>query len=109
MTVEDLPLFAWQRPRTVIPFPGRRRLGHANRIAIQLSKARTQREANHIVSRATATFWRQMLSAGVTEVETSREIREFLIAVNRQCATLDSAWQTHVPPLLDRQDPGGAA
>lgn len=46
MTHDVLPLLNWQRPCSLIAFPAEKRTGHALKIAHQLAKARTNREAD---------------------------------------------------------------
>ncbi|WP_409527118.1 DUF6074 family protein [Rhizobium sp. P32RR-XVIII] len=50
------------------PFPSASRVGHASKIARQLSKARTNREADNVLSRAVHAHCRQMKHAGSARV-----------------------------------------
>ncbi len=107
MRLDDLPLFAWTPPRKVIPFPASLRIGHARKVAVQLSKARTQREADFVLTRALETNYRQLLAAGVEHEEADRQTNDFVVAITAACRRINSAW---VPDASRSSgEPGGAA
>ena len=106
MSHDDLPLFAWAPPRKVIPFPARLRTGHARKIAIQLSKARSQREADHVLSRAVETFCRHLQQADVPAEDIERERVAYLQAIDNECNRVNASWRPIVEPVSDNS--GGA-
>lgn len=107
MTTDSLPLFDWQPPRQVIPFPARHRTGHAARVATSLSNAASQKDADWRLSRAVDAMRGQMERAGVRPDQAEREVRSFLIAINHECARIGSPWS----PVIECQQnrPDGAA
>lgn len=109
MQRNDLPLFSWSPPAKVIPFPSSSRMGYANKIAAQLSKARTNREADHVLARAVRAHCRQMKHAGVRPDEIERQRLEFLKLIEKQCHRLNAKWLPDIPSRSDSFEPGGAA
>lgn len=107
MSHDDLPLFAWKPPRKVIPFPARLRTGHARKIAVQLGKARSQREADHVLTRAVETFCRHLETAGVPADDIEAERVAYLKAIDHECNTVNASWRPVVTPMSDNT--GGAA
>uniref|UniRef100_UPI003BA861D4 DUF6074 family protein n=1 Tax=Stappia sp. TaxID=1870903 RepID=UPI003BA861D4 len=107
MTTDSLPLLDWQRPRQVIPFPGRHRTGHAARVANSLSNSASQKDADWRLSRAVDAMRNQMAKAGVHSDQIEREVRSFLILVNHECTRIGSSWS----PVIECQQnqPDGAA
>lgn len=110
MTHDDLPLFSWEPPRQIIPFPAELRTGHARRVAEQLDQSRTNREADSRLTRASQTMRRQLRAAGVPEDEIERQHQAFLVAINAECNRIRARWSP-VLPEDQRQGPtpGGAA
>ncbi len=86
----------------IIPFPSGIRVGHARKIAIMLKRARSEREAYHIIRRAISTFERQMAAAAIPEEGVSRERHHFLLAIDRQCRQQGSKWTAVSPIAIDR-------
>ncbi|PWE52762.1 hypothetical protein DEM27_28570 [Metarhizobium album] len=110
MQHDDLPLFAYVPPVKIIPFPALKRVGQAKKIAEQLAKARTQREADHILSRSVQAYSRQMSSARVAEPDIARETLDFLTLIHAQCLKLRARWRPSLPRQSDGTDnPRGAA
>ncbi|MCS3741969.1 DUF6074 family protein [Rhizobium sp. BK661] len=109
MQRDDLPLLNWTPPVQIIPFPSASRVGHASKIARQLSKARTNREADRVLSRAIDAHSRQMSRAGVGVDEVERERREFLELIEKQCHRLNARWLPQIPYRSESFEPGGAA
>ena len=109
MQHDDLPLFTWRPPAKVIPFPSSFRVGHAMKIAMQLSKARSNREADHIISRAVQAHCRQMEQAGLSRHVISEQRIDFLVTVDFQCRCLNSRWHPEIPAATGNSDPRGAA
>jgi hypothetical protein len=107
MSHDDLPLFAWVPPRKIIPFPARLRTGHARKVAVQLSKARTNREADHVLTRAVETFCRHLETAGVPDAEIDMERVAYLKAIDHECNKVNASWRPVVSPASET--PGGAA
>lgn len=107
MSHDDLPLFAWTPPRKIIPFPARLRTGHARKVAVQLSKARTNREADHVLSRAVETFCRHLAAADVPAAEIESERLAYLKAIDAECNKVNASWRPVVSPVSDNS--GGAA
>lgn len=108
MASEQLDLLAWQPPRQIIPFPGRLRIGHAKKVAGQLSKARSSREADHIVIRTYQAFSNQMERAGIPADEIERQKAGFIIAIRVECERIRSAWVPYIEKA-DGNNPKGAA
>lgn len=110
MTHDNLPLFSWEPPCQIIPFPTKLRTGHARKIAEQLDQARTNREADSKLTRASQTLCRQMRAAGLPEDEIERQHQAFLRLISRECGRIRAKWS---PVLPDDQHqsptPGGAA
>jgi hypothetical protein len=90
----------------IIPFPSKRRSGHARKIADQLSRSRTSREAEHILSRALNAHERQMQSAAISEAEIDLERSDYIVSIYDECRKLGSAWR---PKVSTANSPGGAA
>lgn len=90
--VDGLPLFDWQPPRKIIPFPAQFRVGHAKRVALQLKTARSDREAGHFLTRALASFIKQMSQAQISESDLERERVVFLRAIECECYRVGSPW-----------------
>ncbi len=111
MRATDLPLFDWEPPRQVIPFPANLRTGHAKKVAEQLAQARTNREADSRLTRACQTMQRQMRAAGIPEAEIDRQHQTFLRAISVECDRIRARWSPVLPEDQQRQGPtpGGAA
>lgn len=105
----DLPLFNWEPPRQVIPFPTRLRTGHARKVAEQLAQARTNREADSRLTRACQTLKRQMRAAGIPEDEIDRQHETFLRAISRECDRIRAKWSPVLPDDQNTGTPPGAA
>ncbi|CAN7292733.1 DUF6074 family protein [Neorhizobium sp. LjRoot104] len=81
----------------IIPFPSKRRSGHARKIADQLSRSRSDREAEHILSRALNAYERQMHSASIPDAEIDLERSDFIFSIYEECRKLGSAWRPMMP------------
>lgn len=90
---------------SIIPFPSRLRTGHARKVATQLAKARSNREADHILSRAVRSHIRQMQSVGIIDQEVQKQRLDFLMSIHVECRKVGAGWL----PALDLGEPGGAA
>lgn len=108
MLHDDLPLFAWTPPRNVIPFPAGLRIGHARKVAVQLSKARSNREADHVLTRAVQAYCRQMRAAGIPDEAIEKQEIEFLRLIDRECDSVTARWRPALPSMHGN-DPKGAA
>lgn len=86
----------------VTPFPASRRHGHALKVALLLKKARTQREAEHIVKRTGQTAQKQLRAAGLPEDSVTREALAFLVLVRMACYACGSRWAPE--PATTRQE-----
>ena len=93
---------------SIIPFPCRLRTGHARKVATQLAKARSNREADHILSRAVHSHLRQMHSVGIVDQEIERQRIDFLVAIRFECKKVGARWLPSISSL-DIGEPGGAA
>ena len=110
MTHGDLPLFSWDPPRQIIPFPTKLRIGHVRKIAEQLDQARTNREADSRLTRACQTLKRQMRTAGIPEDEIERQHEAFLMAISAECNRIRARWSPVMPEdLRQGPTPGGVA
>jgi len=107
MSHDDLPLFAWTPPRKIIPFPARLRTGHARKIAVQLAKARSHREADHVLSRAIEKFCRNLMLADVPADEIEQERLAYLKAIDHECNKVNACWRPDLAPASDNS--GGSA
>lgn len=107
MTHADLPLFKWTPPRQVIPFPADKRTGHARRVAGQLDKARSNREADFALTRACKAFCNQLGLAGIPQDEIDRQHEVFLQTISRECLRIGAKWMPMAPE--QRQHDGGGA
>ncbi|SOE18581.1 hypothetical protein SAMN05877838_3510 [Hoeflea halophila] len=106
----DLPLFNWQPPRQIIPFPATLRTGHARKVALLLAKARTQREADHFLSRSIETFCRQLTNAGVDPSDIARQEADYLRMIAVECSVVGATWHPNISDLSEPNgDHGGAA
>jgi hypothetical protein len=108
MSHDDLPLFKWQPPRQVIPFPTCFRVGHARKVAEQLDQARTNKEADARLTRACQTLRRQMRAAQISPEEIERQHETFLHMICAECERIRAKW---TPDLSggDHGTPPGAA
>ncbi len=93
---------------SIIPFPSRSRTGHARKVATQLSKARSNREADHILSRAIRSYVLQMQSIGILDQEIKRQRVEFLMSIYVECQKVGAGWLPNISSL-DLGGSGGAA
>lgn len=105
MTHDALPLLSWQRPCSLIAFPAEKRTGHALKVAHQLAKARTNREADWALSRALRTFEDQMIAAGFPRAEIVCQTKAMVKAIHHHCEVINSKWL----PSVEEIDPEGAA
>ncbi|WP_420895289.1 DUF6074 family protein [Sinorhizobium meliloti] len=90
---------------SIILFPSRLRTGHARRVATQLARARSNREADHILSRAIRSHTQQMKSVGIVDREIERQRTEFLMTIHVECRNVGAGWL----PALEVGGPRGAA
>lgn len=90
---------------SIIPFPSRLRTGHARKVATQLANARSNREADHILSRAVRSHIRQMQSVGIIAQEIENQRVDFLISIHFECRKVGAGWL----PALEIGGSGGAA
>jgi hypothetical protein len=109
MQRDDLSLFTWSPPVAIIPFPTSNRVGHARRIAEQLSKARSNREADHVLTRSVIALCRQMRHAGIPADEVELQRLEYLKLIDSQCRRLNARWMPDIPTQSESIGPGGAA
>ena len=83
MRTDDLPLFAWQPPRKVIPFPAAKRAGKIQRVAEVLERKRG-RDANHYWRQIAGGMQSQMEKAGIPPDTIADEMRAFFHAVQAE-------------------------
>lgn len=104
-------LFSWIPACRVIPFPSQKRTGHARRVAESLSKARTNREADRILTQACRSFRDQMQAAGIPMDDIRREHDLFLRAIHAECDRIGAKWMPSLPEDVSScgPTPGGAA
>lgn len=77
----DLPLFEWNRPPKVIPFPCSKRVGKIRRVAEVLSKkSDCPKDASIYWNRILSDLERQMAKAGVDPEQIATELQEFKTA-----------------------------
>jgi len=93
---------------SVIPFPSRLRIGYARKVATQLAKARSNREADHILSRALLSHLRQMHSVGIVDHEIERQRIDFLMTIHVECQKVGAGWLPNISSL-NIGDSGGVA
>ena len=86
---DDLPLFAWQPPRKLIPFPMAKRIGRIRDVAQRLLDKRTNRSATHYRKQVTDALIASFDRIGVPETEQDEQLGVFWSAVEvemgRQC------------------------
>lgn len=110
MTHDDLPLFRWQPPRQIIPFPATLRTGHARKVAMLLAKARTKREADYFLNRSVDTFCRQLASVGVEPSDIAGQEADYLRMIAAECRSIGAPWHPNIgDPSEPSGDHGGAA
>lgn len=93
---------------SIIPFPSQQRNGHARKVAAQLAKARSNKEADHILSRAVLSHCRQMQAAGISSQDVEKQRVDYLTTIHIECRKVGAVWVPHIP-LQDSSNPGGAA
>jgi len=93
---------------SIIPFPSRLRTGHARKVATQLARARSNREADHILSRAIRSYVLQMQSVGIIDQEIERQRIDFLVTIHIECRKVGAGWLPNIS-ALELGEPGGAA
>jgi hypothetical protein len=93
----------------VIPFPAVRRVGYANRVAAQLSRARSDGEASWALARAVKSLTDQMTKAGIGADAIANEKTDFLVAIHRECRSLNSKWFPTLPQCSRQPHNGGDA
>lgn len=103
---DTLPLFKWQPPCKVIAFPADKRRGHAFKIANQLAKARTNKEADWTLTRALVSYQDKLMEAGVSPALAKRHVEAFERLIWQRCVAIGSKW---APTLDDAGNGGGAA
>ncbi|RLP23642.1 hypothetical protein D8676_19030 [Mesorhizobium sp. YM1C-6-2] len=99
----DLP--HWSAPCKVIAFPADKRKGHAFKVAHQLSKARTNKEADWILTRALVSYHDHLIRAGLSASVASRQTEVFKRLIFERCEVIDSRWR----PTIDIPEHGGGA
>lgn len=83
MSDDNLPLFTWQPPRRVIPFPTSKRVGKIQRVAEVLERKRG-RDADHYWRQVSSGMQNQMAKANIPREIIEAEMRAFLAAVQRE-------------------------
>lgn len=93
METRELPLFAWQPPAClVIAFPSRLRTGHARKVARQMARARTGREAQYALRRAMTSHEDHLRRAGLPADEIERQMLDFRALIHRECRLARAHW-----------------
>jgi|GEM_PF-1825128 len=90
----------------VIAFPADRRTGHARKVAVHLSKARTNKEADWVLSRALVTYHDKLFLGGISSSEAGRLMDVFRRLIFKECLAINSKW---LPAIDDASSHGGAA
>ncbi|WP_424433661.1 DUF6074 family protein [Parvibaculum sp.] len=80
------------QPCTVIAFPAEKRSGHAFRVAHQLSKARTNKEADWVLTRALVSYHDRLFAAGFSAAEAGRLMSVFRRLIFNECLAVGSKW-----------------
>jgi hypothetical protein len=104
--VTQLDLMTWKRACTVIAFPAQKRRGHAFKVAHQLSKARTNKEADWILTRALIPYHERLLEAGISPSVADRQVDDFRKLIFNRCVAIGSKW---MPDMDDCNGQGGGA
>lgn len=84
-----LPLFDWQPPIQIIPFPANKRIGKARSVAQQIVKRKTEKSRDRYWESTVLTFSKQMERAGINQPEIEQEISAFAELVQREINRLD--------------------
>jgi hypothetical protein len=87
-----------KQPCTIIAFPAEKRSGHAFRVANQLSKARTNKQADWVLTRPLVSYHDRLIAAGIPEPEAGRLMDVFRRLIFNECVALGSHW---MPDLDD--------
>lgn len=90
----------------VTPFPAWYRVGHASKVAAQLAKARSHREASHILSRVMTAFIGQLDDANIEATTIERQRIDYLLRIDAECRLIGAGW---APELPLQEKPGGVA
>lgn len=89
MTHDDLPLFAWQSPRSLIAFPMVKRIGKVRNVASKMLDKTTDRHAEYYRRQVTEALLRQLDRLGIPADEQAEQLGAFWHAVQneiiRQC------------------------
>ena len=101
MRDRDLPLFNWNPPTTIIPFPAAARIGEARHVARVFANQGTAKARAAYWKRTIATFRRRLTSAGISADTIQQHVDEFRDLVECELARI-------APADRDRQ-PDGAA
>lgn len=97
MQRETAALQAEESTCRVIAFPSQCRIGHARRIADQLRRARTNKEADWLLGRALDTHYDQLARAGIGLSRSRSESGEFRALIHSQCIKQNSRWIPALP------------
>jgi hypothetical protein len=108
MQHDDLPLLQCRPPVQVIPFPSRFRIGHAAKVARNLSKAKTNIEADTILSKAVEAHCRQMVRAGIANEEIDKQRLAFKLVIRGECERISAAWVPMIEPRMNNAPEGAA-
>ncbi len=96
-------------PAQVVPFPSKGRAGHAGRVADQLKRARSNREADWILNRALSAHHDQMGRAGLSLAIREVELETYRNLIHQQCLDRKSRWIPSLPVWGDRNPTGDNA
>ncbi|KQZ19336.1 hypothetical protein ASD50_07575 [Mesorhizobium sp. Root552] len=88
----QLDLSMQKQPCTIIAFPAEKRRGHAYRVAHQLSKSRTNKEADWVLTRALVSYHDRLSAAGIPASEAGRLMGVFRRLIFNECLALGSRW-----------------
>ncbi|MER8846795.1 DUF6074 family protein [Mesorhizobium australicum] len=86
--MEELPLFDWTPPCTVIVFPMVKRVGRIRSTAEKMMAKPTDRAATFYRYQITDWLLRQMLKAGISEQEQAEQLGAFWSAVSAEMIRL---------------------
>lgn len=93
----------------VLAFPSCWRIGHARRVADQLARSRTNKEADWVLSRALCTHHDQLVRAGVELVLVDREVADLRDLIHSECLVRNSPWIPATPQSSAGEHGGNAA
>ncbi|MET3926641.1 DUF6074 family protein [Devosia sp. 2618] len=97
---EQLDLLSWQPPAAIVlPFPQRRNIGQARRVAAMIDKRKSQQSRQRCFDQELWKLCQSLKTSGLSGDQINRQLDDFTAAVNAEIWRLDR----------HEQRPGGAA